>query len=251
MKIIGLFTIWLVFQNLLTLGNYDDAKTKVKISNISYNDDPDGKKYFTYDAEGRLTSCVTGVDSVLFVYYSDSIIQYNRHPDKFWEYKTSFVLDASGKAVNARTFDGYANRVREENYTYDEKERLTYYYRYIYANNEVWQYHFDYLNDSVTKVSTMLPDGSAGNSYTLLYNRHQPNVFQPTFVGSWFDAGPIKLFGQEPAFLPQAILCTGPNGDTLSHINYCYPSSKNELIFTVSETDVLNQFTNTITCHSD
>ena len=70
------------------------------------------------------------------------------------------------------------------------KKRLTYYYRYIYANNEVWQYHFNYPNDSVTQITTMLPDGSSGNAYTFTYNLQKRNDFQPTFVGNWFDSCP-------------------------------------------------------------
>lgn len=251
MKIIGFFAIWLIFQDFFTVGYNVEAQQQVKIRSISYNDDPDGKKFFTYDERGRVTSCVTGFDSVLYFYFADSIIQYNRHPDKIWEYKTSFVLDASGKALNAWTFDGHGNRVREESYTYDEMERLTYYYRYIYANNEVWQYHFDYFNDTVTKVSTMLPDGSAGYAYTFVYNKQKQNVFHPTVLGYWFDAGPIKLFGKEPDFLPHSIVSTNHNGDTLSHINYRYPSPENGVDLRVLETDVLNQFTNTITCYVD
>ena len=249
-EFISIFTLCFVFQNYLSVSLSDDAQPKLRLGYISYNDDPASKKQFTYDAEGRLYSCVKGLDSILYIYCADSIIQYNRHPDKFWEYKTSFVLDPSDKALNAWTYDGFGNKVREENYTYDSEERLTYYYRYIYANNEVWQYHFNYPNDSVTQITTMLPDGSSGNAYTFTYNLQKRNDFQPTFVGNWFDSCPLNLFGVEPTFLPQSILCTGPEGDTLSHINYRYPFADNHVFLTILETDVLNQFTNTITCYA-
>ena len=107
----------LFFQNYLSVSLNDDAQPKLRLGYISYNDDPASKKQFTYDAEGRLSSCVTGLDSILYIYCADSIIQYNRHPDKFWEYKTSFVLDPSDKALNAWTYDGFGNKVREKKIT--------------------------------------------------------------------------------------------------------------------------------------
>ena len=71
MKFISFFALCFVFQNYLSVSLNDDAQPKLRLGYISYNDDPASKKQFTYDAEGRLSSCVTGLDSILYIYCAD------------------------------------------------------------------------------------------------------------------------------------------------------------------------------------
>lgn len=233
-------------QNCLWNSEIGQEKTVQRLRRVSYNEDPEGEKNFIYNPKGDLIYCITGADSVNYIHYPDSIIQLNLHPDKYWEYKTSYILGQGRKALNAMTFDKYGQLVREENYTYDAVGRLSYYYRYYYVNNEVTQYNFMYEGDSLMKIYTMLPDGSDGNRFEFRYNVKVPNNFQPTVLGSWWDASPLDLLGRAPNYMPRTIICQSPQGDTLSHLAYQYFSAAKKDQLWVFETDRLNAFTNEI-----
>lgn len=233
-------------QNWLWQAGSGQEKTMYKVKKVSYNGDMDSEKNFVYNPKGDLIYFINGADSVKYIHYPDSIIQLNLHPDKYWEYKTCYLLDADRRALNALTYDNQGQMVREENYTYDEAGRLSYFYHYYYVNNEVTQYHFRYEGDSLMKINTMLPDGSEGNSFEFRYHSKVSNNFRPTQLGSWWDASPPDLLGVPPKYMPRTIICQSPQGDTLSFLEYRYYSMVNPKQLGVVETDRLNSFSNEI-----
>lgn len=252
MKSTGLWIISALLQILLFSCAQKEARTPVSVSpskiitgsrvhKITYGEDPEAEKWFTYTREGEIKAYNSFLDTVFFSYYPDSIHKIYSQSDHQWQTSVTYYLDTTGKAVSSILRGEDNEIISKYKFFYDDRGYLKETNQDVITSETSYKQTFSYEGGNLTEVTQFDFEGKPYARYLYTYdkNLHAPaDIFQHNILEDFLSFGRL---GNQNVNLPLSLVNVTMEGDTLSYLKFTYPNLKNQSVLIQVEEDVLNE----------
>ncbi|MGB4959139.1 MAG: DUF4595 domain-containing protein [Saprospiraceae bacterium] len=218
----------------------DPNRLELQIAFITYDTDPDFKRWYEYNEIGDFTRQGSLGDTIMYAYTKNKITKKHNKKANSIQSTVIYTTDDSGLITSSEVYEENDKMVSTYRFEYNVAGYLVKLTREDTNGGQKYIQTYTYKDGNLLEVKGMDQSGVSSSKYVYDFYPDQMNHLNLFSEQILEDIFPNERLGKMNKNLIRQFVYIDTSGDTLSHIKYEYLDEGDKNILVQKEIDVIN-----------